>query len=519
MKKLFTLFLYPLCLMSILALTLLGSSSFAASLMEAYESAMGSDPIYHGAIAAFKANREALPQSIAQMLFNVSYNANAAHNWQYDTSVQPTMNFYSRQAGITLSQPLFNFANWEAFKAASASVKGAYASLLSAKQNLILRLATAYLGVLQAEDNLRFTLADKRFAAQQLEQSQQQFKVGLQAITNVYEAQAAYDQKAAAEINARNNVKNALEKLREITGVLYVTLAPLKGQVPLLRPVPSSAAFWETAAAKSNLDLIAARYNALAKRENIKIQFAGHFPVVTAQGSWGYLNNERQFFSGHLASVGVNLQFPVYTSGLVTSQTKQARYQYLQANTQMESAYRTAISSTRQSFNNIVSGLSQVRADHQSIISNVASLNGTIAAYRVGTRTIVDVLNIQQALSNAQRLYMQDQYAYILSILNLKAATGRLNEDELLTINNWLAKQEIEIGTDITYVYPHTMDTGIVAEEKMVSTTPAKSTLPANLKKLNPSILPSNPIPRLPEHNNNKLPEVKHKATSKLPST
>ena len=54
-------------------------------------------------------------------------------------------------------------------------------------------MVDAYLGVLRAQDNLEASKAQERAFERQLEQTQQRFEVGLIAITDVYEAQAAYD--------------------------------------------------------------------------------------------------------------------------------------------------------------------------------------------------------------------------------------------------------------------------------------------------------------------------------------
>jgi outer membrane protein len=80
------------------------------------------------------------------------------------------------------------------------------------------RVVEAYLAVLRAQDNLTASEARERAFERQLEQNRQRFEVGLIAITDVYEAQAAYDLAQVDRISDENAVAVALENLSVLTG-------------------------------------------------------------------------------------------------------------------------------------------------------------------------------------------------------------------------------------------------------------------------------------------------------------
>ena len=103
-------------------------------------------------------------------------------------------------------------------KAANAQVAQAEANYQAAEQNLILRVATAYFGVLSAYDNLVANQASLEAIARQLDQADKRFEVGLIAITDVQEAKAARDTAAAAVIAAKRSLATAENQLEEITG-------------------------------------------------------------------------------------------------------------------------------------------------------------------------------------------------------------------------------------------------------------------------------------------------------------
>ena len=98
---------------------------------------------------------------------------------------------------------------------------------------------------------------------------------------------------------------------------------------------------------------------------------------------------------------------------------------------------------SRIAFNTIIDGISQVKADRQTVISQKNSLDSTDAQFQVGTRTMVDVTNAQQRLFEAQEQLAGDQYNYINAILKLKYLAGTLNVRDIEEINAWLVTTRI----------------------------------------------------------------------------
>ena len=92
----------------------------------------------------------------------------------------------------------------------------------------------------------------------------------------------------------------------------------------------------------------------------------------------------------------------------------------------------------QQTFLGVATGVSQVRALEAALVSSQSSLDSTRLGQEVGVRTVIDVLNAQQQLSQTRRDLAQAKYNYILSLLRLKAASGQLSEQDLAQINAWL---------------------------------------------------------------------------------
>ncbi|KTC65641.1 outer membrane protein TolC (plasmid) [Legionella adelaidensis] len=424
----------------------------AADLMDVYHQALENDPTFKAAYSTFMSNAEAIPQAVSQLLPQVNATSNVSRNRQrVETNLQTIAQIYNSNTwGLTLSQAVFNYQSWAQVQQAKASVKAAHATYNDASQDLMLRASKAYFDVLFARDTLNFAEAKLRANKRQLEQAQQRFDVGVDTITSVYEAKAAYDQSVAEVISAKNNQVNQNENLRKLTNHVYEQLAPLRdNRIPLIKPEPNDADEWISASIKQNYKLYAAKYSLQAARENIKVQSASGWPTLAIQGTSQQTHNSgplSNFFAPGMQesdSIGLNLNFPVYTGGLVESKTRQAQYDFQTSSEQLEQTYRDIVVNGRIAFNTIIDGISKVNADRQTVISQQNSLESTEAQFEVGTRTMVDVVTAQQRLFEAQEQLARDQYNLIAAILNLKYLAGTLNTTDLEEVNSWLATTRI----------------------------------------------------------------------------
>lgn len=442
-----------------IALLAIASSGFATDLLQIYQESLNCDPVFKQAYTTYMANREAVPQAWSALLPQILGTGFIARVRQTPIQpdpitldnrtfslVPPAVTYDSNQWSVTLSQAVFNYQAWSQVSQAKSSVRQAQATFNAAAQNLILRVAQAYFNVLQAEDTLRFTKAENRANKRQLDQATQRYKVGLEAITSMYEAQAAYDTTAAQVITDENNVKNQYENLRRLTNQTYTSLAPLRdAKLPLIKPAPENVQRWVDTALQQNYNFAAARFSMEAARQNIATKASGALPTVTFQANHtANANSDDKLvvpptFAGTNDSVQLALNFPAFQGGLVLSQTRQAKYNFETAAQFLEQSYRDTVVNTRISYNNVIDGLSKVKADRIAVMSAANSAESTEAQYEVGTRTMVDVLLEQQKLFQSQTTLAIDQYTYINAILNLKYAAGTLSAQDIMEINAWLA--------------------------------------------------------------------------------
>lgn len=439
--------------LAVLAATVGLNSTHAADLLQVYQQAVAHDASFQADQEQYAAAKENLPIARSVMLPSLTLSANTAINEPDPRGLGPER-YNSNGFTFTITQPLLNLSAWSLYSQADISVAQAAMTFAQAQQQLIIQVATAYFNVLEAQDKLAYAQTFELQLKQQLAQTQQQYKVGLKAMTDVQSTEASYETAVADRISAENALNNAYEQLEEITGTPERNLAPLKTDAPLLKPNPLNPDTWVNVALQNNLTLQAAQLQRRYDNAGISVAkfgngtIPGYYPTVNLVGvdNFGRNHDEDQgspvsSSASRSMSGGLQASYTVFNGGGTYYTVEQARYTAEAAQYSEEQAHRQTVSDTRQAYLNVLADISQVQALNQAMISGESSLQAITAAYNVGTRTIVDLLTQQSDLYDTQQQYANARYQYILDSLSLKQASGLLAPSDVVAINQWLQKR------------------------------------------------------------------------------
>jgi len=426
------------------AATLAGTAR-ASDLLEVYNQAKGYDAQFAAAKAALDAGKEKGPQGLAGLLPNVAGSANTYWNRAEITQTNDLFTFNSNGWTVQLTQPIFRWQNWEAYKQGELQVAQAEATFGAAGQDLVVRVAQAYFDVLQANDNLDFVKANKTAIAEQLAQARRNFEVGTATITDTNEAQARFDLAAAQEIAAINDLEVKKRALQLLIGDVPATLTPLRSTLQIDSPTPNNMDEWVARAQDENFQ-VRAQQAALeiAKRE-IERQRAGHYPTVDLVGNVSNNTNQNLAILAPRRTVdqtqiGVQIALPIFSGGSVLSRTREASALADKARSDLDNVRRSAVLDARRSFLNVSNGLAQVKALEQALVSSETSLQSNRVGYEVGVRINLDVLNAVQQVFSTKRDLAKARYDTIINGFRLKQAAGNLTEDDIQRANALLAR-------------------------------------------------------------------------------
>ena len=435
------------------------SAANAASLLEIYQQALQSDPQIHEAEARRLAALEAKPQARGVLLPQLGVGANyeiaesSGPVGQFDpdtgefVTVDADINTDTLFWDVTLRQTVFRWDQIVNLRRADKIVARAEAVREAAQQDLIIRVAQRYFDVLAAEDRLTSIHADRTAIARQLEQAKQRFEVGLIAITDVQESQAAYDQAIANEISAKRSLATSRNFLREITGEYVTSLSAPRDDFPFLLPQRSERD-WVDMSLSQNLNLVASRLDEKLARDEISFRKNGHYPTLDLTARMTESTQDRTIDTVFASnsdrlvnprdSIALQLTIPIFAGGGVSSRVREAVYLHRASREQLQRVTRETERQSRDAYLGVLAEESSVKALEQAVSSRRTALEATQAGFDVGTRTIVDVLNSQFALYVAITNHYQARYDYILNVLRLKQAAGTLQIQDLEEIDKWL---------------------------------------------------------------------------------
>ncbi|MGZ8983942.1 MAG: TolC family outer membrane protein [Methylotenera sp.] len=419
------------------------------SLVDIYQQALSHDPTLASALSANQAAQELIEQGKALYRPTVNFNAGASASQtdiRYIGSgvpfrVQGQANYEGYSYGVDARQPIFRKQNLVQMDQSKIQVSQADKQLYLSQQTLILRTTQAYFDVLLAQDKIDLIVAQKTAILSQLDQAKANFEVGTATITDVNEAQARYDLTVAQEIAAINEYQIAKHSIQAITGEIPQKLATVKADIKT-NSLEQSMDKWLEVAAKNNLNIQIQQDALKFSEQEVERLRAGHLPTLDAVASYtdNYANGSANGFGSDLknGTIGLQLQIPLYQGGAISSRVRQAEWNRQKAQDDVEIARSQTELETQRAYLNLSTGIAQVKAYEQALISSQSQLDSTKLGYEVGVRTSVDVLNAQQQFFSAKRDLLQARYNYLINIIRLKAASGVVAEPDLADINQQL---------------------------------------------------------------------------------
>lgn len=431
-------------LSNIIFIVLTGISAVKAQdLSETFELALQNDPVLKQAEATQLAAGESKPQGIARLLPKISATGLSSRNWltnqKANNYLGPNQQYWSNTFSVKLTQPLFHLDDWIQLSQSDNKIAQAEADYEALLQKLLVKTTEAYFNVLSAQDTVELILIEKEAISRQLELAKQRFEVGLNAITDVYEAQAGFDEAMANEIDAVHDLENKKEALREIIGDNEVQLNSLGTTLPLLKPQPANIKDWSDSAETNNFSIISAFNKAEFSRKSIDVQRAGHLPQLDMVASDLISDvNSTSGLRGSIQSVGVQLNIPLFEGGAVNSRTRQASYEYEAAKENLIAIKRAVKRQVTDAYNGVISSISRVEALKTAVTSAENALEANTAGFEIGTRTMIEVLAEQKKLYRKKRDFYRSRYDYLINSIKLKQASSDLTQNDLDQINRLL---------------------------------------------------------------------------------
>jgi len=433
------------------SLFLVSGIATSENIIDIYNEALENDPQYRAAEYSLLSGKEIVVQGRAGLMPSVSISGSTNWNESYQGGILSN-EYNSFSSSARLSQPLIRLDSWFQYKRSQSLTNAAEADFGYEQQNLVVRTAELYFGVLRAVDNLNAAKSEEKAIKKQLDQAQQRFEVGLSAITGVQEAQLAYDLSLASRIRTEGAVFSAREALNALVGREVYSIDALGNDLPVVNPFPASKQDWVNLAIQNNYQLKAARLRRDASKNSARSAASDHLPKLDIVGNVSKSETNQYRYddldTGGLIitvpseterrSYGIQLSMPIFQGGAVNSRRKKAYADYDKSVEDTLFIERSVIQEVRSQYSNVITLVANVNAQEQAVVSATSALEATKVGYEVGTRNIVDLLQSEKNLYSAERNLANAKYDYILANLRLGLSAGNLEPENIADINNFL---------------------------------------------------------------------------------
>ena len=421
----------------------------AMDLLQAYQAAQQQDATILASRAAAQAGRERLPQARSQLMPNVAMSVARNQNNLVNTTPnslgqeQTSETHYpSLNRTLTVRQPLFRSYLAAQYRQAEAQVQDAEASLAQDEQNLAVRVSGAYFEAMLTHEQLALVLAQRTAYTTQLDAARKSLAAGSGTRTDVDDAQARLDMNAALEIEARQNVSYTLRQLEMLVNQPVDKLATLDvARLELLEPEPNVLQDWIARAEINNPQLQSLRAQVETSRQEVKKAGSGHYPTLDAVAQWSRSESENilNVASRYTnASVGLQLNIPIFSGGYVNSSVRQALAGQEHAEQALEAGRRDLGVRVYKEFRGVTENIPKVKALELALRSADQLVLSSRKSFQAGSRTVIDVLNAEQQRMVVLRDLAQARYMYLIAKIRLLALVGAADDEAVAAINRML---------------------------------------------------------------------------------
>jgi protease secretion system outer membrane protein len=418
------------------ALLLHSGASHALGLVQAYQDALQNDPTYLGARYEHEVNQQSKVIGRAGLLPSVSASYSQSKNKSDITApgfggVFNTTHpeYKSLNASLSLRQPVINFDALARYHQGVAQSQLGDALFAGHGHELMLRLVAGYLDVLFSQAQVALATAQRDTLKEQIKVNELSLKNGDGTRTDVLETQARLDLAEAQLLESLDNQSAARSMLAAVVGHDIGQLDGLRSgfRVPPLQP--SDFESWKALTLANNPELQAQTFSIENARQEIKRTRAGHYPRLDFVASYGKtkaetINTITQ--DAITASIGVQLNVPIYSGGYVNATSKQAVANHQRARADYSAKTDRTLTEVQHQHSVATGSVARVAALDKAVESAQLLIKATEKSIQGGVRINLDLLNAKQQYYVAQRDLTQARFNYLQATMRLYAAAGTL---------------------------------------------------------------------------------------------
>jgi outer membrane protein TolC len=325
---------------------------------------------------------------------------------------------------VVLSQPVYaGLREKRAYDQAKIGTVNARLGVQETEDAILLRVASNYLGVANADANIAIETRNIGLAEKRRSQSNAFYQAGEVTKVDVLRAETAIKSSQRLLATAQQQREAAVSGLREdldLTGDIAVTppdnaLAPLPDEQTLMTRAESSRP--DVAVAQNNIRI--------AELEVLK-QRGGRLPVVTFDA--GYIDQKAAFPASRYGYGAFRFSVPIWDSNQVNLRVATAKEREEQAKLLLEDAKTAAHEDVRKAITDLHSADTTLQLAKEQLVAADAEYAQAFELYRAQESTSLDLATSELSLADARRAVASETLNHNLAQLRVWYAAGAIKE-------------------------------------------------------------------------------------------
>ena len=421
----------------------------ANDLLSIYQEALEKDPDFNAKKADLKISKEYLNQARSSLLPQLRFSASTNWNEYYQERVlQNDYNTFSYN--LNLSQPIFRLDSWFVTRQAKQNYEAAEARFAYQQQDLMIRVTQAYFKVLSAKSTLKSAEATEKALNNQYQAVTQRFNSGAASRIELAEAKSAYNRAQSDLVLAEGNVDISFEELNSIVGRQVKMVTSLNQENEFIAPIEEIDSEVNKGRVANYL-IIEAKNRLEAAESNTRSKTANFLPKVDLNANASRRTSKQYTFDGVESDIelpfsiptetenrafSIQFSMPLFTSGLNSSQRRQALLQEVKSEEQMILIERSVVQQIRSLYTALKTAELNIISLRTAVDSSNDALEATRLGYELSSRNLIDLLQAERNYSETQNRLSQAIYGFIVTSLQYKQAIGYLRPEDIVKINN-----------------------------------------------------------------------------------
>jgi len=354
----------------------------------------------------------------------------------------------STVATLGLSQTIYSPSANEAVQVAKLGLDGSRRSLEQEQLDTIQQTASAYFGALQTQAQFDNSLRDLALNRENLSLAEQRKSSGSGSGAEIYRWQAVIASSETAVLRAYTANTSAQSQLAQLLNTrmqIPTTLADVgldqppfdllhQGIEPYLKSTKQAELLRKASAARAlaqSPDLKSAAANVAILDTRLQALKRSYYTPELSIGAqaFAYPNGAENAFGTELGyqsdwAVGITATLPLWQGGGRRSQRRDYAAQRALADTQLQSIRIALWARTGDAVNDLVANFRAIALSSQAEEAALKSQQITQQAYKLGSASVTDLLDTQNAYREAQDNVHIARYQYLTALVDFQALMG-----------------------------------------------------------------------------------------------